>query len=92
MKYRNKTREILVICEKILEEKNHKAELPRKSNYCVVSSGKKALNVIKNYSGFSYILIPLDLADIDYSDFIKFSKRYSSESNYILISPLYFLI
>ncbi len=87
MEYNNKTREILVICENGLEEKKLKYEMGKKSNCCVVSSGNKALNAIKHYSGFSDIFIPLDLQDMDYSDFIKFSKRYSPDSNYILISP-----
>ena len=87
MEYENNTREILVVCENYFKEKKLKTELPRKSNCCVMSSGRKALNVLKNYSGFSYIFIPLDLEDMDYSDFIKFSKRYSPESKYILISP-----
>lgn len=87
MEYNNTTREILVICENDFEVKKLKTEMGKKSNCCVVSSGRKALNVIKQFPGFSDIFIPLDLDDMDYSDFIKFSKRYSPESNYILISP-----
>lgn len=87
MEFSNTTREILVICENESEEKELKIEMGKKSNCCVVSSGRKALTVIKHYSGFSDIFIPLDLEDMDYSDFIIFSKRYSPESNYILISP-----
>ena len=86
MEINNGTREILIICENDLEEKKLKDQIIRKSNCCVVSSGRKALNVIRHYSGFSDIFIPLDLSDMDYSDFIKFSKRYSPDSNYILIS------
>ena len=53
----------------------------------VVSSGFAALEMIKHFPIFSEVFIPLDLADLDYSDFIRFAKRYSPSSNYILIAP-----
>ncbi len=79
--------DILVINEDLLETKKLKTELKNKISGCVATSGTKALNTIKHYPDFSDIFIPLELADMDYSDFIKFAKRYSPNANYILISP-----
>ena len=81
------TNDILVINENLLEAKKLKTELKNKISGCVASSGIKALNMIKHYPDFSDIFIPLELADMASSDFIKFSKRYSPNANYILISP-----
>ncbi len=79
--------DILVIIENSLEAKTLKAEMKGIISGCVATSGIKALNLIKLYPDFSDIFIPLDLGDMDFSDFIKFAKRYSPNSNYILISP-----
>ncbi|MBC8285348.1 MAG: response regulator [Nitrospinae bacterium] len=79
--------DILIICENGLEAKRLKAEIKSYISGCVAVSGFKALEMIKHYPDFSDIFIPLDLEDMDYSDFIKFAKRYSPHSNYILISP-----
>lgn len=81
------TDDILVINENLLEAKKLKTELKNKISGCVATSGIKALNMIKHYPDFSKIFIPLELADIASSDFIKFSRRYSPNANYILISP-----
>ena len=81
------TNDILVINENLLEAKKLKVELKNKISGCVAASGIKALNMIKHYPDFSDIFIPLELADMASSDFIKFSKRYSPNANYILISP-----
>lgn len=79
--------DILIIDKSSLEVKRLKAEMKNKISGCVVTSGNKALSLIKHYPDFSDIFIPLDLEDMDYSDFIKFAKRYSPNSNYVLISP-----
>ena len=79
--------DVLIICENISEVKRLKEEIKNDISGCVATSGIKALEMIKHYPEFSDIFIPLDLEDMDYSDFIKFAKRYSPHSNYILISP-----
>lgn len=79
--------DILIISESTLEAKRLKEELKNNIGGCVATSGTKALEMIKHYPDFSDIFIPLDLEDMDYSDFIKFAKRQSPNSNYILISP-----
>ena len=79
--------DILVIIENGLEARKLKEELKSNISGCVATSGIKALDMIKHYPDFSDIFIPLDLEDMDYSDFIKFAKRNSPHSNYILISP-----
>ena len=88
MQFDDEGREVLIICENNLEEIRLREEIGRRSNCCVFKSGRKALNAIKHYAGFSDIFIPLELSDMDYSDFIKFAKRYSPDANYILISTL----
>lgn len=80
-------KDILIISENPLEAKSLKAEFKNFINCCIVTSGNNALNRIKLNSRFSDIFIPLDLEDMDYSDFIRFSKRYSPDANYILTSP-----
>lgn len=84
--------DILIISESTLEAKRLKEELKNNIGGCVATSGTKALEMIKHYPDFSDIFIPLDLEDMDYSDFIKFAKRQSPNSNYILISPLNYQI
>ncbi len=79
--------DILVISENSLEAISLKADLKNYISGSVATSGKKALEMLKYYQEFSDIFIPLDLKDMDYSDFIKFAKRLSPFSNYILISP-----
>ncbi|MEK9629920.1 MAG: hypothetical protein VW455_12985 [Nitrospinota bacterium] len=79
--------EILVINENKQEAKKLKEELKNNLGGCVASTGEKALEMIKHYPEFSDVFIPLDLKDMDYSDFIKFAKRHLPFANYILIAP-----
>lgn len=80
-------RHILVICEDRIEAKIIQKEMTDNLSGNVISSGFRALELIKTSPQFSEIFIPLDLKDLDYSDFIRFARRYSPGSNYILIAP-----
>ncbi|MBL7021437.1 MAG: hypothetical protein ISR86_12955 [Nitrospinaceae bacterium] len=75
----------------IIEDKNRatqlEEEMKSKVNGNIISSGLAALKMIKHFPAFSDIFIPLELKDLDYSDFIRFAQRYSPGSNYILIAP-----
>ena len=85
--FNTNNKNILIICEDPFRAK--KIEYAMEDKICgkVVSSGIQALALIKNSTGYSDIFIPLDLEDMDYSDFIRFAKHHSPNSNYILIAP-----
>ena len=84
-KKRNKN---LVIIQNSLKAKSFKEKFKKNIGGYITTSGTKALEIIKYYPQFSQIFIPLDLNDMDYSDFIKFAIRYLPYSDYILIAPL----
>ena len=84
-KKRNKN---LVIIQNSLKAKSFKEKFKKNIGGYITTSGTKALEIIKYYPQFSQIFIPLDLNDMDYSDFIKFATRYLPYSDYILIAPL----
>ncbi len=75
----------------IIEDKNKALQLEKEMTNrikgSIVSSGLGALEMIKRFPLFSEIFIPLELKDLDYSDFIRFAKKHSPDSDYILIAP-----
>ena len=85
MNYKKRNK-ILAIVENSLKAKSLKEEFKKNIGGYIASSGIRALEIIKQYPQFSQIFIPLDLNDMDYSDFIKFAKSHLPYSDYILIS------
>jgi PleD family two-component response regulator len=76
---------ILIICEDKDNARRTRLALGNQHDYHIVSTGKEGLQAIKEFS-ISMALIPIDLKDMDFTDFIQYAKQHSPETLFILIT------
>jgi DNA-binding NtrC family response regulator len=76
---------ILIICEDKDNARRTRLALGNQHDYHIVSTGKEGLAIIKQ-SHISMALIPIDLKDRDFTDFIQSAKQYSPQTLFILIT------
>ena len=81
----NTSGRILIICEDKNNAKRTKLALGNQHDYHIVSTGKEGLQAVKQ-GGISMALIPIDLKDMDFTDFIQYAKHHSPVTLFILIT------
>lgn len=76
---------ILIICKDETKAKRIELSLGDQFETQIVESGRRGIDYIKK-SSVSIAFFPLDLVDMDFFDFIRFSKRISPDTLFIIIT------
>ena len=76
---------ILIICDDEKKAKRIELSLGDQFDSQIVESGRKGIDCIKK-SSVSIAFLPLDLVDMDFFDFIRFSKRISPDTLFIIVT------
>ena len=76
---------ILIISKDETKAKRIELSLGDQFETQIVESGRRGIDCIKK-SSVSIAFLPLDLVDMDFSDFIRFSKRISPDTLFIIIT------
>ena len=76
---------ILIICKDETKAKRIELTLGDQFETQIVESGRRGIDCIKK-SSVSIAFLPLDLVDMDFFDFIRFSKRISPDTLFIIIT------
>ena len=79
------TGRILIICDDETKAKRIELSLGNQFDSQIIESGRKGINCIKK-DFISIAFLPLDLVDMDFFDFIRFSKRISPDTMFIIIN------
>jgi len=76
---------VLIICEDKNNAKRTKLALGSQHDYHIISTGKEGLEEIKR-KPITMAFIPIDLTDMDFTDFIRSAKQISPVTLFILIT------